>query len=942
MESPAAIDAAFLAYRCSRDPAALAVVYDGTFARLLAIALHLSRTPAAAEDAVQETFLFALQHPEQWDETRPVMPWLLGILGNRLRRVMGSERRAPDVDRLRLPNVDDPEATLHANEVLTQIDHAIAHLAEPYRTVVLLRLRSGMNPADIAVTLNRQPSTVRAQLTRGLEMLRKVLPVTIAALLASSLTASPRAGAAREALLQHAARIHDRVRTGNRLRLLRRWSAGLAGCAAVALLTWSVWPQVPDIRVAPSPQERSEVAGVIAETAAAVSLPATSPTSAPERLEVETTGSLKIAVRGDGFGLPHALIEIEPVGGPARAFVHEVTGLRGHWREMVSGRQAAPAELRHAMTADDGAFVFSGLQPGGWICRALDAAEIVRVKAGEVTTLDLMVDPKSTLLTGRVIDSDGRPLPHAPVWQCREHMTPHSDVFAHSDAQGRFAVAVAPFTTIGALREGYAPVGFTLTPRLAAPNLDIELRFSEPGAILEGRLVDDHGDAVAGALVEVGHAFDCLVVTEAMWPQVLARPQRTRSDGEGRFRFVSLVPGEAVLTAGGNGHGVCRQIVDLPASGHLDAVLCLPAMAVIEGRVRDLAGAAVVGAVVRIGRRGGLGHCTTVTDGDGRYRLSGVTPGRPMVEAVEFSGAFACCEVPCLPGSRETWDAVLSPQNLSLSGRVLDARRQPLADGWIAHLSRWSVTVLRLDHEGRFTVPLSEREAALPCSLQVFDRDPTGSDGVLVGSPLAVVAGVLPGADDLEILVPPVAEPTARLRGRILMPSGLPPEGRVTLLGSVGRRTWEQELGPFGSDGSFDTGPIRPSSYLLRIHAAGRRMFGPIEVASNASLDVGLLRPVAEAASERQFHRQLVPVFPGQANRTEAILIEIRDANGWLLTSKRQGPGIDGQGRVYVTLPAGEFELRAISDSGLVAERTIVIDPERPPHRALPIVFRPE
>ena len=83
-ESP--VEDAFLAYRATRDPAALAAVYDGCVARLLAVAMHLAGSSAAAEDAVQETFLFAMQNPERWDETRPLVPWLLGILGNRLKQ----------------------------------------------------------------------------------------------------------------------------------------------------------------------------------------------------------------------------------------------------------------------------------------------------------------------------------------------------------------------------------------------------------------------------------------------------------------------------------------------------------------------------------------------------------------------------------------------------------------------------------------------------------------------------------------------------------------------------------------------------------------------------------------------------------------------------------------------------------------------------------------
>ena len=38
--------------------------------------------------------------PERWDESRPLVPWLLGILGNRLKQSVHRARRTPDAARL--------------------------------------------------------------------------------------------------------------------------------------------------------------------------------------------------------------------------------------------------------------------------------------------------------------------------------------------------------------------------------------------------------------------------------------------------------------------------------------------------------------------------------------------------------------------------------------------------------------------------------------------------------------------------------------------------------------------------------------------------------------------------------------------------------------------------------------------------------------------------
>jgi hypothetical protein len=57
---------------------------------------------------------------------------------------------------------------------------AIDGLPEPYRQTLILRLRHGMKSADIAHVLGESPSAVRVRIHRGLEKLRKSLPVGIA------------------------------------------------------------------------------------------------------------------------------------------------------------------------------------------------------------------------------------------------------------------------------------------------------------------------------------------------------------------------------------------------------------------------------------------------------------------------------------------------------------------------------------------------------------------------------------------------------------------------------------------------------------------------------------------------------------------------------------------------------------------------------------------
>ena len=95
-------DELFAKFQRTRDPAALGRVYDLVARELLHVALHLTGRPAEAEDALQATFLAAIERAERYDPARPLRPWLLGILANQVRLARGRGGREPDPDRLAL------------------------------------------------------------------------------------------------------------------------------------------------------------------------------------------------------------------------------------------------------------------------------------------------------------------------------------------------------------------------------------------------------------------------------------------------------------------------------------------------------------------------------------------------------------------------------------------------------------------------------------------------------------------------------------------------------------------------------------------------------------------------------------------------------------------------------------------------------------------------
>ena len=181
--------------------AGLAHDLDGTFERLVlahqdrcySIALRMLGDPGAAEEAAQDALVRAYRAMAGYDASRilelRLRPWLATIVLNlcrtRLaRRASGS--RAPlsldaDPDRVSLPEpaATDPSTSPTAvAERRAAREHwagLLATLPPAYRAAVVLRHVDGLSYPDLAVALGRPEGTVKAQVHRGLAMLRTAL-----------------------------------------------------------------------------------------------------------------------------------------------------------------------------------------------------------------------------------------------------------------------------------------------------------------------------------------------------------------------------------------------------------------------------------------------------------------------------------------------------------------------------------------------------------------------------------------------------------------------------------------------------------------------------------------------------------------------------------------------------------------------------------------------
>ena len=143
-------------------------VYAGQFRLVWNVCLTMLRDPADTEDAVQETFLRLLREDAPPDGGEHLKAWLIvtarNVCRDELRRF---RRRELSLDEAR----DVPASAPEIDETLA----AVRSLPEKYRLPIYLFYYEELPTAQIADLLGRKESTVRSDLRRGRDKLRKML-----------------------------------------------------------------------------------------------------------------------------------------------------------------------------------------------------------------------------------------------------------------------------------------------------------------------------------------------------------------------------------------------------------------------------------------------------------------------------------------------------------------------------------------------------------------------------------------------------------------------------------------------------------------------------------------------------------------------------------------------------------------------------------------------
>jgi RNA polymerase sigma-70 factor, ECF subfamily len=157
-------------------------------AKIFRLAQHITQNREDAEDVLQETFLKAYEHLDQFQGQSKFYTWIVRIAVNQA--LMKLRRRKTDKSVSMDETIDtgedtvtreiaawdeDPEQRFSREELGSILDSAIEGLAPPYRSVFVLRDIDELSTEETAEALGLSVPAVKSRLLRARLQLREKL-----------------------------------------------------------------------------------------------------------------------------------------------------------------------------------------------------------------------------------------------------------------------------------------------------------------------------------------------------------------------------------------------------------------------------------------------------------------------------------------------------------------------------------------------------------------------------------------------------------------------------------------------------------------------------------------------------------------------------------------------------------------------------------------------
>ena len=144
--------------------------------RLRRYARALTRDATRADDLVQSCLVRALAKSHLWQPGTDLRAWLFTILHNQhVNDVRRSVREGISIPVEDVSSLLTVQSTQGSSLQLRDLDRALAVLPEEQRQVLLLVGLEGMRYEEVAVVLDVPVGTVRSRLSRGRDMLRRLM-----------------------------------------------------------------------------------------------------------------------------------------------------------------------------------------------------------------------------------------------------------------------------------------------------------------------------------------------------------------------------------------------------------------------------------------------------------------------------------------------------------------------------------------------------------------------------------------------------------------------------------------------------------------------------------------------------------------------------------------------------------------------------------------------
>jgi RNA polymerase sigma-70 factor (ECF subfamily) len=154
------------------DAASRDRLFEQVYARILRYHRKLAAgNPALAEELTQETMVRLIRSFDQLREPERFVPWAFRIATNAWRdHHRPRAARAPEA-----PMETAAGRAAERDELAQRILDRLAKLPETYRVVLTLRYLEGMDYEAMADVLETPVPTLRSQIARGRQMIRRML-----------------------------------------------------------------------------------------------------------------------------------------------------------------------------------------------------------------------------------------------------------------------------------------------------------------------------------------------------------------------------------------------------------------------------------------------------------------------------------------------------------------------------------------------------------------------------------------------------------------------------------------------------------------------------------------------------------------------------------------------------------------------------------------------